>query len=176
MPEQLWITQILNHALAAPVTALLHALHIEPTYPAAPISNGFAMELLVFGFLVLLFLAVRSKLSVDNPGALQHRFEGVHGFINGQSEGIIGHHSEVYTPFLRGAIPPEIFWSPASRSRYCSSAYSLHNLNSVWYKSILSGVRTAVSRYLKHVCLRRNRNAVAQNSEPAFFFREAQLL
>ncbi|MBA3916429.1 MAG: F0F1 ATP synthase subunit A [Acidobacteriales bacterium] len=100
MPEQLWITQILDHAFGAPVTALLHALHIEPTYPAAPISNGFAMQLLVFAFLILLFLAVRSKLSVDSPGALQHMFEGVHGFINGQSEEIIGHHSEGYTPFL----------------------------------------------------------------------------
>ena len=48
MPEQLWFTEILNHLFAGPVTAVLRALHIEPKYPIAPISNSFAMELLVF--------------------------------------------------------------------------------------------------------------------------------
>jgi len=100
MPEQLWFTEILNRALAGPVTALLAALHIHVKHPQAPISNSFAMEVLVFCFLILLFLAVRSSLSVDNPGPLQHVFEGAHGFIQGQSEEIIGHHSEGYTPFL----------------------------------------------------------------------------
>lgn len=100
MPEQLWLTQILNHLLASPVTSLLRALHIEPKHPAAPISNSFAMELLVFTILLLLFFLVRSRLSVERPGALQHVFEGVEGFIQGQSEEIIGHHSEGYTPFM----------------------------------------------------------------------------
>jgi F-type H+-transporting ATPase subunit a len=58
------------------------------------------MELLVFLFLIVAFLMVRSRLSVDRPGALQHVFEGVHGFIQGQSDEIIGHHSEGFTPFL----------------------------------------------------------------------------
>jgi F-type H+-transporting ATPase subunit a len=100
MPEQLWITEILNHAFAAPVTALLRALHIQPKYPDAPITNAVAMELVVFAFLVVVFTLVRSRLSVDNPGALQHIFEGVHGFIQNQSHEIIGHHSEGFTPFL----------------------------------------------------------------------------
>jgi F-type H+-transporting ATPase subunit a len=100
MPEQLWFTQILNHILAAPVTAMLRSIHVEPRYPAAPIPNSLSMELLVFGFLLILFLLVRSRLSVDKPGPLQHMFEGVDGFIQGQSNEIIGHHSEGYTPFL----------------------------------------------------------------------------
>jgi len=100
MPEQLWFTAILNHLFAAPVTELLRALRIDPQYPQAPISNTVAMEFLVFLFLVLIFALVRSRLSVDNPGALQHLFEGAHGFIEGQSGEIIGHHSEGYTPFL----------------------------------------------------------------------------
>jgi F-type H+-transporting ATPase subunit a len=58
------------------------------------------MEVLVFGFLILLFVLLRSRLSVDSPGALQHAFEGVEGFVQGQSNEIIGHHSEPYTPFL----------------------------------------------------------------------------
>jgi F-type H+-transporting ATPase subunit a len=100
MPEQLWFTQILNHLFSAPVTALLRALHIEPKYPSAPIANSFSMEVLVFIFLIAVFLMVRSRLSVDRPGALQHMFEGAEGFIQSQSNEIIGHHSEGYTAFL----------------------------------------------------------------------------
>ena len=98
--EQLWFTEILNHLLAAPVTSVLRTVGIEPRHPQAPITNSLSMELLVFGFLLILFLAVRSRLSVENPGALQHMFEGVEGFVQNQSNEIIGHHSESYTPFL----------------------------------------------------------------------------
>jgi F-type H+-transporting ATPase subunit a len=100
MPEQLWVTEILNHLLAGPVTSLLRAIGIEPKYPSAPIPNSLAMELLVFAFLLILFLIVRARLSVDKPRSLQHVFESVEGFVNNQSNEIIGHHSESYTPFL----------------------------------------------------------------------------
>ncbi len=100
MPEQLWVTEILNRLFAGPVTSLLLVLGIKAKYPAAPIPNSLTMELLVFTFLLVLFVMVRSRLSVDRPGGLQHFFEGVEGFIQGQSNEIIGHHSEGYTPFL----------------------------------------------------------------------------
>ena len=100
MPEQLWFTQILNHLFAIPVTGFLRLLTIEPRHPQAPISDSFAMELLVFGFLVALFFLLRSRLSVDSPGALQHSFEGLEGFVLGQSHEIIGDHSQPYTPFF----------------------------------------------------------------------------
>jgi len=100
MHEQLWFTAFLNHYLAGAVAALLQVLHVEPKYPQAPIPNSTAMEILVVLFLIALFLLVRSRLSVDQPGALQHIFEGAHGFIVNQSHEIIGHHSEGFTPFL----------------------------------------------------------------------------
>ena len=100
MPEQLWFTAILNRLFGGPVTSLLLALHIKVKHPTAPIPNSFAMEVLVFSSLLILFLLVRSRLSVDRPGSLQHAFEGVEGFIQGQSNEIIGHHSEGYTAFL----------------------------------------------------------------------------
>ena len=100
MAEQLFFTGILNRALGGPVTSMLQALHVHVDHPEAPISNPVAMQLLVVLFLLLLFVIVRSRLSVETPGALQHIFEGVHNFIQGQSHEIIGHHSEGYTPFL----------------------------------------------------------------------------
>jgi len=100
MPEQLWFTHILNHLFAGPVTTFLRAIHIEPKHPAAPITNAFSMELLVFAFLVILFLLLRAQLSVDSPGGLQHSFEGIEGFVLGQSHEIIGHDVEHYTPFF----------------------------------------------------------------------------
>jgi F-type H+-transporting ATPase subunit a len=106
MPEQLFFTRILNAAFHGPVTALLNglqgALHIPfaPENPTAPISNAVAMEVLVLGFLVIVFVVVRSRLSVESPGGLQHMVEGLHGFIEGQSRDVIGPHSERFTPFL----------------------------------------------------------------------------
>jgi len=100
MPEQLFFTRILNGVFAGPVDALLRALHISPEFSQAPISNAVAMEVLVFGFLLVVFLLVRSSLSVESPGGLQHMFEGIHGFVEGQSRDVIGHHSERFTPFL----------------------------------------------------------------------------
>jgi F-type H+-transporting ATPase subunit a len=100
MPEQLWFTHILNSLFAGQVTALLRMLHYEPKHPATPISNSFSMELLVFAFLMIVFLLLRSRLSVDSPGALQHAFEGIEGFVHSQSHEIIGHHVEPYVPFF----------------------------------------------------------------------------
>jgi F-type H+-transporting ATPase subunit a len=100
MPEQLWFTQLLNRLVAGPVDALLRAVHVAPAYPHAPISNAVAMEVLVMGFLLLFFVLVRSRLSVEDPGALQHLVEGGEGFIANQSREIIGHHSEGFTAFL----------------------------------------------------------------------------
>jgi F-type H+-transporting ATPase subunit a len=100
MPEQLPFTQVLNHALAGPVTALLRALHLPVPYPQAPISNAVAMQILVAALLILFFVLVRSRLSPDNPGALQHIAEGAENFISGESHDIIGHGNEPFTPFL----------------------------------------------------------------------------
>lgn len=100
MPEQLWFTAILNRLFASPVTALLNRLNIPVKHPSQPIPNSLAMEVLVFGFLIVLFLLVRSRLSVDSPGGLQHAFEWVEDLVQSQSNEIIGHHSEGYTPFL----------------------------------------------------------------------------
>ena len=100
MHPQLPWTAFLNRYLGGLVTAALGTLGIHPQDPHAPIPNFVAMEILVAMLLLVSFVAVRSRLSVDRPRALQHIVEGLHGFIERQSQEIIGHHSEKFTPFL----------------------------------------------------------------------------
>jgi F-type H+-transporting ATPase subunit a len=98
--EQLWVTELLNRLFAGPVTAFLGMLHIVPKHPEAPISNSFAMELVVFVALLAIFLLIRSRLSVDQPGGVQHLTELFHGFVDSQAHEIIGHGSESFVAFL----------------------------------------------------------------------------
>jgi F-type H+-transporting ATPase subunit a len=100
MPNQLLFTKFLNAHFAAPVNALLSAVHVHPKYPQAPITNSFAMELLVFLLLVAYFLIVRSTLSVEKPGAFQHLAEMTNSFVADQGEQIIGHGSERFISYL----------------------------------------------------------------------------
>ena len=98
--EQLVFTALLNRWLGAPVLALLLKLHIHPKYPATPITNSFAMELLVAVLLTIFFIVVRTRLSVERPGGLQHTMEAVYGFVDDMADEVIGHHSSKYVPYL----------------------------------------------------------------------------
>jgi F-type H+-transporting ATPase subunit a len=98
--EQLVFTAFLNRLFGPAVLALLLRLGIHPKHPATPISNSFAMELLVVVLLTIFFIAVRTRLSVENPGALQHTMEGIHGFISDLADEVIGHDGGKYVPYL----------------------------------------------------------------------------
>jgi len=100
MPTQLLLTKFLNAHFAAPVTGLLHSLHIQPAYAEAPITNAVAMELLVFMLLVAYFVVVRVSLSVEKPGGVQHLAEMTHEVVSDQGESIIGHGFESFTGYL----------------------------------------------------------------------------
>ena len=98
--EQLAFTQFLNHLFGAQVLALLQALHIQPKHPATPISDSFAMEVLVFLLLTLFFSAARMRLSVDSPSSVQHVAEAIEGFVGDMAAETIGHHYQRYLPYL----------------------------------------------------------------------------
>ena len=100
MPTQLLFTRFLNAHFAGPVDSLLRAVHISPKFPQAPITNAFAMELLVFLLLLAYFLLVRMSLNVERPGSVQHLAEMTHEFANDQGEQIIGHGHERFVGFL----------------------------------------------------------------------------
>jgi F-type H+-transporting ATPase subunit a len=100
MPEQLWITAFLNKYLAGVANAILGVFHLHSKYPQAPITNYVAMQLVVFVLLLLVFALVRSRLSVENPGNLQHVFESIDSMISQQGLEVIGHGYERYTNYL----------------------------------------------------------------------------
>ncbi len=100
MPTQLLFTRFLNQHFAARTDHLLEALRIHPAHPQAPITNAFAMELLVFLGLLLYFAVIRVSLSVEKPSAIQHFAEITHEFVGAQSESIIGHGFERFVTYL----------------------------------------------------------------------------
>lgn len=97
---QLPFTALLNKLFGGTALAVLHALHISPGNARTPIPNFVAMQILVASILIVSFVIARSQLSVENPTNLQHVVEGLHQFVTGQSQDVIGDHSERFTPFL----------------------------------------------------------------------------
>jgi F-type H+-transporting ATPase subunit a len=100
MEHQIWFTIILNKILAGAVTPLLTAMGFAPADRAYPIPDYIAMEIFVFLVLVVTALILRGKLSVENPGKLQHVAEEIVGFVRSTGEEIIGHGAARYTAML----------------------------------------------------------------------------
>jgi F-type H+-transporting ATPase subunit a len=48
MPEQLWITALLNKYLAGVANGIMGVFHFHSSHPQAPITNYVAMQLVVF--------------------------------------------------------------------------------------------------------------------------------
>lgn len=98
--SQLPFTELLNQLLGSLVTHLLEGFGIHPHNSAAPIPNYVAMQVLVVMLLFAFFVVVRSRLSVDNPGRIQHVAEFIYGFIKNLGRDLIGHGYEPFLPFL----------------------------------------------------------------------------
>ncbi|HVW83368.1 MAG TPA: F0F1 ATP synthase subunit A [Bryobacteraceae bacterium] len=90
--HEAWLTQLFNHYLAGPGNALLALFHLTAADPKEPWADFIVMQLLVAAIMIVLFLILRSRLSVDKPGKLQHLFELIHGFVVEQAEDQVGHH------------------------------------------------------------------------------------
>ena len=101
-----WFTLLLNKYLGAVALALLNALHIKPSDPALPIPEYVAMDLIVFAFVVVLVLYLRSRLSVERPGGFQQVCEflltnplkfGVRDLLD---ENVPHHGGRKFVPFV----------------------------------------------------------------------------
>jgi F-type H+-transporting ATPase subunit a len=93
------ITATLNKYFGNLATQVLHAVHVQPYNPQAPITETFAMELLVLGLLSIFFLLVRFSLSVENPGPIQQIAEMINGFVSSQADSIIGPGAQRHVMF-----------------------------------------------------------------------------
>ena len=153
--QQLPFTHFLNNILAGPTDALLNAVRHPAADPAAPIPNWFAMEVLVVGGLIIFFALVRARLSAENPGGFQHMAELLNEFIGGQSEEIIGHHSERFTPFLATLFVFILFANliglvPTLESPTATPAVPLGFALLTWFYYHMQGIRAQGLPYFKH--------------------------
>jgi F-type H+-transporting ATPase subunit a len=113
-----WFTVLLNKWFGKAALALLTALHIHPNNPDLPIPNQVAMTLIVCLISGLFFLWLRTRISVDRPGATQQVMECL--ITNSMRVGIsdllednVGHGFEQYIPFV-GSISIFILFSNLS--------------------------------------------------------------
>jgi F-type H+-transporting ATPase subunit a len=99
MHSQLWFTDFLNNIFGDFVNRLLLVFGIHVHDPKHPISDPVSMQIFVALMLLVFFVLLRTRLSVDRPGAIQHVFEMFHEFVDTQAHQIIGHHYERYVPY-----------------------------------------------------------------------------
>jgi len=96
--HELFLTKFFNDTLAGPANAVLKMVGMKED--ARPWDNALPMELLVVVLMVILFSYLRSQLSVDKPGGLQHMVEVVYDFLRTTAEEIGIHHAEKYVPMF----------------------------------------------------------------------------
>jgi F-type H+-transporting ATPase subunit a len=123
------LTQFVNHHLGHAALALLAALHIQPSNPELPIPEHVVMAFVVVIIGTILALVLRSRLSVEKPGAMQQVAEML--LTNPLSFGIkdlleenVHHGASKFIPFvgtisvfvlvgnLMGAFPDSFLTAP----------------------------------------------------------------
>jgi F-type H+-transporting ATPase subunit a len=97
---ELPLTRLVNERLGPKLLVLLQAAHIRAPHGRVEFSNSFVMELLVTFLLLVLFVAVRLSMSVENPSALQQLLEMLHEFISDLAFEIIGSQAPRFISFL----------------------------------------------------------------------------
>jgi F-type H+-transporting ATPase subunit a len=154
--DENWLTAIFNRYLAGVANAILGLVNLKATNPAHPWETWLVMELLVVAILIVLFAALRPRLSVDQPGRLQHVFEFLYDKGKAQASEVGIHHPEKYIDFfgtlflfvlamnLIGIIPA--FESP-TMSVYVPAGLAV----CTWVYYHAMGVRElGVGKYLAH--------------------------
>lgn len=91
------LTKLFNAWFGGLGNQLLRLFGMKAANPAEPWADFMVMQLLVFVLLILLFAVLRSRLSVDKPGTMQHIFELIHNFIVDEAEGQVGHDAHKHT-------------------------------------------------------------------------------
>ncbi len=154
--HELWLTALLNDHLAGVGHAILSWVGTRAENPARPWSNFIAMEILVALVIVVVFALLRSRLSVDRPGKLQHCFELIYLFLRNIAEEILGPHARRYLAYF-GTVFIFILFSnllgviPTFESPTMFAAVPLGcALATFFYYNLMGFREQGVGRYLKH--------------------------
>jgi F-type H+-transporting ATPase subunit a len=95
--HEAFLTKLFNAWFGGLGNSLLALFNMKADNPAEPWADFMVMQLFVALLLVVLFAVLRSTLSVEKPGALQHIFELIHNFIAGEADGQVGHDGHKHT-------------------------------------------------------------------------------
>lgn len=100
-----FITRFVNHIFGPAALYLLSILHVKPENPSLPIPQPVVMGILVAIGLIVVAVFLRSRLSVEKPGAIQQVAEALLtnplGFgIKDLLEENAGHDAARYIPFV----------------------------------------------------------------------------
>ena len=124
-----WLARFVNHLFGHYAAALLAALHLQPSNPELPIPEHVVMAIVVVILGTTLALVLRSRLSVEKPGAMQQVAEilltNPMGFgIKDLLEENVPHGASQFIPFvgaisvfvllgnLMGALPSSLLKAP----------------------------------------------------------------
>jgi F-type H+-transporting ATPase subunit a len=101
VPEQhFWFAKLLNDLFGGLVAALMSKAGIPPANPHYPIPDYVGGEILVLLIIVAVTIVLRSRLSVENPGKLQHAMEIFLEFTQNLADEMIGHGARRYVPLI----------------------------------------------------------------------------
>src|SRR5215831_1553315 len=152
--SELWLTKLFNDHLAGIANSALSLVGMKPE--ARPWANFVVMELLVALFIVVLFAILKPRLSVDAPGKLQHTFELIYEFLNGQAEEQVGHGGHHYLAYF-GTIFVFILFAnllgiiPGFESPTMSPSVPLGCAAATFLYYNLMGIRAnGVGKYIAH--------------------------
>lgn len=155
MHEELWLVTVANRLFGGLVASLAHSVGITLD-PAHAIPMHIVMSVVVVLIITALALAVKSRLSVENPGKLQIVLEDMVGFVLGILREYIGPKGDKYLPLI-GTVGLFIFTAnmigkvPGLASPTASINVTLGCAITVWVFYHLMGFREqGVFNYLKH--------------------------
>jgi F-type H+-transporting ATPase subunit a len=94
--EEIWLTRQFNDHFAGVGNSILGLFHITAENGARPWANFIVMQIVVALLIVVVFTILRSRLSVEKPGTLQHLMEVLYGFLRDTSVENIGDHGPRY--------------------------------------------------------------------------------
>ncbi len=98
--QHFWFARILNDLLGGLLTTLMTKAGFPPASPHYPIPDYVGGEIFVLLLIAAGAIILRTRLSVENPGKLQHAMEIFLEFTQNLADEMIGHGARRYVPLI----------------------------------------------------------------------------